>query len=722
VAIALQDDQLALADAVSGFVARYAPLEQTRAQLDDLSAGQLPDLWPQLVDQGYATLHLPEPHGGATVLDLAVVMEESGRGLLPGPLLPTSLTSALIGRFGKPDQAAVLERLATGATAAAATSIAGVTATRQAGGYSLSGVTLPVLGAVGAEVLLLGAATGDGEVWVVLETAGLAGLEVDAAAAVDLTRGVGRVHLTDVVVTEDQVLAVGTTHVRALAATLFAAEAVGIVGWCLKSATDYAKLREQFGRTIGSFQSIKHKLARMFIRLHLMSAAAWDAARAFEESDEQALLAGAEAAIICLPTAMELALETITLFGGIGYTWEHDAHLFWRRTMTLNALLAPVEDWQRQLGASTREVIRHFEVELGEEEPEFRARIAQTLADAAAKPEADRQKFLASAGLVVPHYPDPYGLAATAIEQVIIAQEYEKAGIDQPKIVIGEWALPTILAHGTVEQQDEFVPATLRGEIEWCQLFSEPGAGSDLASLTTKAEEVDGGWKLTGQKIWTSNAQHANWGICLARTDPTAPKHLGISYFLVDMKSAGLEIRPLREANGNYLFNEVFFTEVFVPDRLLVGEVNGGWRLARTTLSNERVSMGGMATPRLPLVDMAGRDDLVLDAGDVNRGLGALTAERYALSAMNLRDVVRRLSGLQPGVEGSAMKTAAGWHHTNVAVEAMKWFGPAAAAADGVGGATPFNYLSTPPMLIGGGTLEIQLNVIAERILGLPRD
>ena len=169
-----------------------------------------------------------------------------------------------------------------------------------------------------------------------------------------------------------------------------------------------------------------------------------------------------------------------------------------------------------------------------------------------------------------------------------IAQEFERAGLSQPSTIVGEWALPTILAHGTPEQRESFVAATLRGDITWCQLFSEPGAGSDLASLRTRAEKADGGWVLTGQKVWTSNAAEADWAICLARTDPEAPKHKGISYFLVDMRSPGIDVRPLREANGGYLFNEVFLTDVFVPDARLVGGPGDGWRLARTTLGNER--------------------------------------------------------------------------------------------------------------------------------------
>ena len=176
---------------------------------------------------------------------------------------------------------------------------------------------------------------------------------------------------------------------------------------------------------------------------------------------------------------------------------------------------------------------------------------------------------------------------------MLIDAEFERAGIERPDLVIGAWAIPTILEHGTDEQRTRFVRPTLVGDIVWCQLFSEPEAGSDLASLRTRATRVDGGWNLSGQKIWTSQAHNAQWGICLARTDSEAPKHKGITYFLVDMSSSGIDIRPLRELSGQANFNEVFLDDVFVPDECVVGELNGGWRLARTTLANERVAMGG---------------------------------------------------------------------------------------------------------------------------------
>jgi 3-oxochol-4-en-24-oyl-CoA dehydrogenase len=717
VSIGLSEDHAALAESVRGFVARYAPVAQTRERLADHPAGALPDWWDRLVEQGLTSLHLPEEHdgAGAGLVELAVVLEETAAGLLPGPLLPSVLTSAVLARYAENGlRKSTLGRFAAGTRGATALTVDGLTAVRDGAGYTVSGATVPVLGAVGAEVLLLGARTGEGEVWFVLEpSAGHTGVTIDTAGPVDHTRAVGTVTLAGLAVTDEQVVAVDAAQVRALAAVAFAAEAVGLARWCVRTGIDYVKVREQFGRPVGSFQAIKHKCARMFIRAEVMAAAAWDAARAVDQGDDQLALAAAEAAIVCLPGATETGLDTITLLGGIGYTWEHDTHLYWRRAMTLENLLGPVSDWERRLGELAGSASRDFAVDLPEEDPAFRARIAAILAEVATVSDQE--------GLVLPHYPRPYGLAASPVEQIVILQEYERSGVEQPKTVIGEWALPTILAHGTQEQQDTFVPATLRGEITWCQLFSEPGAGSDLAALSTRAEKVDGGWRLNGQKVWTSNAHLADYGICLARTDPAAPKHKGISYFLVDMRSPGLEVRPLREANGNYMFNEVFFNDVFVPDNRLVGEVNQGWPLARTTLGNERVSMGGMHEMRIDLTGLARSGALAAADTDVRRDVGACFAQAYALAAMGLRSTLRRLSGLQPGAEASVAKTAAGWSATEVHVRAMRWLGPLAATADGPGGAVVHQYLSTPPVLIGGGTPEIQLNVIAERILGLPR-
>jgi alkylation response protein AidB-like acyl-CoA dehydrogenase len=283
--------------------------------------------------------------------------------------------------------------------------------------------------------------------------------------------------------------------------------------------------------------------------------------------------------------------------------------------------------------------------------------------------------------------------------------------------VIGEWALPTIIAHGSDEQREFFVRPTLRGDIVWCQLFSEPGAGSDLASVATRAERVEGGWLLNGQKVWTSLAHEAQWGICLCRTDPAVVKHAGLSYVLVDMSSPGVEVRPLREANGRYMFNEVFLSDVFVPDDRLVGQPGDGWKLARTTLGNERVSMGGGTSDDHPDLDALAAAGVDLTDPAILQELGAIEAGAAANEALGRRILVRQLSGLRPGPEASVRKVASSWHTALARRTVMGWVGPAAAIAG------PFaqSYLSTPARLIGGGTAEIQLNVIAERVLGLPR-
>ncbi|OHV32956.1 MULTISPECIES: acyl-CoA dehydrogenase [Pseudofrankia] len=743
--IGLTEDHEALASSIRGFVARHAPSAAIRADLDAYAAGGPFPGWDGLVELGLTSLHLPEEHGGAGAgyLELAVALEETARALLPGHLLPSVLTSGLLARNASDElRKRTLPGLAAGARAASALTAAGPRATPGSdGGHTVSGVTVPVLGAAGAELLLLGArvaastaaantvgtvattdAAAGGEVWFVVDAAA-PGVRVEPADAVDLTRGVARVHLDAVAVGAEQVVAIDAEQVRVLAAVLFAAEAVGIARWLLTTGVEYVKVREQFGRPVGSFQAVKHRCARMLVRTETMTAAAWDAARAVEQGDEQLALAAAEAAILCLAGATELGLETVTLLGGIGYTWEHDTHLYWRRAMTLESLLGPVATFEHRLGnlVATSGQARDFDLELPEADPAFRARIAGILDEVAALPEGERQRRLADEGLVLPHYPRPYGLAATPVEQIVIQQEYERSGVAQPRTVIGEWAMPTVLAHGTEEQKRTLVPATLRGEITWCQLFSEPGAGSDLAALSTRAEKAEGGWRINGQKVWNSMADRADYGILLARTNQDAPKHRGISYFLLDMRTPGIEVRPLREANGNYLFNEVFFTDVLVPDDRLVGEVDKGWALARTTLGNERVAMGGMRELRLDMPAMAASGELAARADDVHRDIGALYAHAYALSAMSLRGTLRTLSGLRPGAEASVAKVAASFLNTDVATRTLRWFGPAAASAEGPGAAAVHQYLSVPPHLIGGGTIEIQLNVIAERVLGLPR-
>jgi alkylation response protein AidB-like acyl-CoA dehydrogenase len=361
----------------------------------------------------------------------------------------------------------------------------------------------------------------------------------------------------------------------------------------------------------------------------------------------------------------------------------------------------------------------------------MRSAIRADLAGIAALTGAERTQRLAADGWVTPHLPRPWGRGASPLEQLVIDQEMRAAGVRAPSLVIGAWVVPALIKYGTAEQQQRFLPPTLRGEFMWCQLFSEPGAGSDLAGLTTRAVRADGGWRLTGQKIWTSLAKQAAWAICIARSDPAAPRHDGITYFLVNMSAPGVEVRPLREITGESLFNQVFLDDVFVPDDCVVGEVNGGWRIARTTLANERVSLskswtfGSGVSELLEVAGAAGK----LQLGQV----GTLVCEGHAIDLLSVRVTLKQLSGTEPGATGSVRKLL-GMRHAQ-RVSELCW---SIAGADGAlgGGAGPAvgaagqpngphwarQVLLTRALTIGGGTTDIQLNIIGERILGLPRD
>jgi alkylation response protein AidB-like acyl-CoA dehydrogenase len=294
--------------------------------------------------------------------------------------------------------------------------------------------------------------------------------------------------------------------------------------------------------------------------------------------------------------------------------------------------------------------------------------------------------------------------------------------VDRPDLGIGAWAAPTILAHGDDAQRERFVGPTLRGEISWCQLFSEPGAGSDLAALRTKAERVDGGWRLTGQKVWTSLAREADWAICLARTNPDAPKHQGISYFLVDMAGEGIDIRPLREITGESVFNEVFLDGLLVPDDRVVGDVDGGWKLARTTLANERVAISGSSlgvSVERALATAAQAKEVTTA---VRLRLGAAVAAASTVKALALRSTLRSIAGQGPGAESSVQKLVGVRQRQDSSELALELLGEAALLGDPAAAEAVHEALLTRCLSIAGGTTQVLRNVAAERILGLPRD
>jgi alkylation response protein AidB-like acyl-CoA dehydrogenase len=441
-------------------------------------------------------------------------------------------------------------------------------------------------------------------------------------------------------------------------------------------------------------------------------------------------LAVAVAGVVGTELFARCAKDCVQVLGGIGFTWEHDAHVYLKRALALRQLSPSSAAWRRRAaqlaGAGVRRQL-HLELPAEADAAGDARRVeVRTFADAvAALDRAEQRRRVVDAGYFVPHWPPPWGRNAGAVEQLVIDEEFRRARVRRPNLAVGAWAAPTIVAHGTVEQQERWVRPTLLGEISWCQMFSEPGAGSDLASLTTKAVRTDGGWLLSGQKVWTSMAAEADWAICLARTNPSAPKHLGITYFILDMRSPGIEIRPLRELTGFASFNEVFLSDVLVPDDCVVGEVDAGWPLARTTLANERVAMGsgssfgGGLEALLKLVTSlpsAMDDALVVDE------LGALVAEAQSVALLGLRTTARAVTGAKPGPESSVRKLLGVEHDQRVQEFGVRVLGPEGATTEGPAGQWTFGFLANRCLTIAGGTSEVQRNVIAERLLGLPRD
>ncbi len=734
-AIALSDEHQALTMSVRGWLESHCPPSVPRALLD-VEVEELQPIWKEMAAEGWLGIHLPEEFGGQGfgLFELAVVLEETGRSMVPGPLLPTVATSALVSESADPAvKARFLPGLIDGtspATLSLGESALTVDDRGTAGEITVSGTLRPLLGASTASLVLAPAREVDGQpVWCLLAVPESDHrLSVTSLSSLDPTRRVGEVHVESVTVpAERQLRALTTDRVREVVMCLMAAEHAGGARWLLDTATDYAKVRVQFGRPIGQFQAVKHRLADMAIRVEQMTAVAWDAALAVgsDEEDSGVGLAAATAGALALDGYARGATECLQILGGIGFTWDHDLHLHLKRAMADRQLMGEPDDYCVEVAARAEGGARRtLAADLPAEADVVRSEFATVVAALVATDDRGRRRALVDAGLVVPHWPRPWGRDAGAVEQVVIDEELAAAGIERPHISIGAWALPPIIARGTPDQLARWVEPTLMGELRWCQLFSEPGAGSDLAGLSTRADPTDGGWLLTGQKVWTSMAREADWGICLARTDPSAPKHSGITYFIVDMHSSGLDIRPLRELTGAAMFNEVFFDEVFVPDDCVIGEVNGGWALARMTLANERVSMSSGSTFGIgveSLLRLATRREPSMTPALTVR-LGRLLAEAQSLRLMTHRATLAALAGTDPGPQASLRKLLGAEHEQRVQELGLAMLGPEGATMEGRAQRWTQGMLATRCLTVAGGTSEVQRNVIGERLLGLPRD
>jgi alkylation response protein AidB-like acyl-CoA dehydrogenase len=744
--VALNDDQSALAQTVTSFALRHGARESTRKDTAKHKAGERPDHWLELTSLGLHAVHLPEEVGGqgGSINDIAVVIGEAGRGLLPGPLLPT-VCASLVVSTAELDEAAssILKRFAAGATATVLGPQSSLIVSEHDGRSRLDGESTATLGAASAELFVVAAqaanAPDGAPMWLVVDRQS-AGVDVAVEDGVDLGRDLAVLRFCDVDATQAvRLIGIDADTATDIIVAMLAVEAAGIIAWCSEAATEFVKSRNQFGRPIGAFQAVQHRTAQLCVTSELATASAWDGVRGLSDTPGQRSHAVAGAAVMALGRAVHAAVECVALHGAIGSTWEHDVHLYWRRAITLAGLAGPVESWEARLGEAAIDGSRDFTLNLPDDEQDFRRQVAAVLdqAEALANHHASpmgnndmvatgpRRTLLAKNGLIAPSWPRPWGLDANPLQQLIVQEEFDRRGLQQPSMAIGQWVLPVVLKHGTHEQIEALAAPSLRGELIWCQLFSEPDAGSDVASLTLRATKTDGGWLLSGQKIWTTQAHLADWGLCLARTaaeDSNHPKHHGLSMFLIDMTNPALDVRPIKQANGEADFNEVFFNDAFLPDAMLLGQPGDGWALTIDTLAQERLFIGTYRDTgneqRIRRIITDGQHAGTRD--DALRTLGRVSARGAAIAAMNLRETLRRLQGHSPGPATSIGKAAASMLHVDAAAAALNLIGPRGALNE-IRCEPVFHELDIPTWVIGGGTLEIQLNTIATFVLGLPR-
>ncbi len=711
--IAITEDHRALSDTAADFLSKHNVLAAARIALD-ADAERLPEFWSALAALGWLGLHVPEASGGSGygLEELVVVVEQLGRLLAPGPFVPTVIASAtLVAAANSEANAKYLPGLSDGSVVGAFALDDGLELRDGAVHGRLSAVVCAEV----ANVLLV--AVGDDVAVVAIGD----GVTIETPKNLDATRRSSRVTLTGA---PAMILKGARQALVDLSRVVLAAEAVGMARECTERAAEYAKQREQFGRPIAMYQAVKHHCANMLVATELATCAVWDAARAGIGGGDQLTYTAAVAATLAAPAADECANLNIQVHGGIGFTYEHDAHMYLRRATTLLSLLLPDAASADLTDLTRRGVQRARTVDLPPEAEVIRdtvRELASNIKDLSAEAQRDR---LIETGYVMPHWPKPWGLGAGAVEQLVIEQEFSAAGVKKPAYGITGWVILTLIQHANDDQVARWVPSALTQEVVWCQLFSEPDAGSDAAGVKTKATRTDGGWLVNGQKVWTSGAHIAGRGFATVRTNPDVPKHQGITIVVIDMHAPGVEVRPIKMPTGQSEFNEVFFDNVFVPDDDVVGPIDGGWTVARATLGNESVSIGGgqggMSLPGSAFIAPfdAHPERLI---GGTNR-IGRYVATEQAMAILNMRSAHRAIAGGGPGPEGNVTKLVLSENGHEAAAILSALSGPDAAYLDGAGAMSGMLVLLHRAMSIAGGTSEIKRNQIAERILGLPRD
>ncbi|MBO0676616.1 acyl-CoA dehydrogenase [Mycolicibacterium sp. S2-37] len=733
---------------VAGLVAKELSLSELRS-VEPAPSRQ--SGWPILAELGLLGIALPEQYGGggAGLAELAVVCEELARELVPAPFFASICLAAeaIIAAGDDGACAALLPGIAAGERTATLAS-GRVHADRSGDGWTLTGHLSHVPDGADADLLLCEAETPDGATIFVVD--GQTAAARRRLTTLDPTRS-----LADVGLAGTPARMIGAPGdaprslrlVRMRATALLAAEQAAIAERCVEITRQYLMNRRQFGRPIGAFQALKHRLADAAVAAELATSSAWYAIRQLDRghADEVAV---AVAAAKCGDAALQNAAEMIQLHGGIGYTWEHVAHLYLRRAKADQHLADTPSAHRDRLGA----IVADTPAPNAAAEPapppqagavlaELDAWLAEHLTEEVrtdtgvpapgrkySRVREDWFRRLGAAGWATPTWPAAHGGRGLNREDGgVVVEELRRRGVDRPEEdFVGVWlAGPTILQWGTDDQRAEYLLPLALGEHRWCQLFSEPGAGSDLASLGTSAVATDGGWLVNGQKIWSSFADTADYGLLMARTDPTLPKHEGISYFLLDMRTPGVEVRPLRQMTGDAEFNEVFLTDVLVPDSARLGPLNAGWKVAISTLAQERNSLTGP-----PVVGPGVADRLIAEAvasgawedAAIRDRLTHVLVDERALQTASMRSSAT--PDRNPGAIDSIRKLVSADLHERVGRIRVD-LAPAVTLGwpeDEPMPAGTRSFLEMKKYCIAGGTSEIQRNIIAERVLGLPRD
>ncbi len=712
--IAITEDHRALASTAADLLTRRNARDAARELLESPTEG-LPKLWADVVELGWLGLHLPESQGGSGygIEELVIVVEEMARMVAPGPFVPTVIASAVIAATADDaTKARLLPGLADGSVIGGVAlggsiSVAGDKASGSAGAVLGGGLANLIVATSGDDVVII--EVGDG-------------VDVKVPPNLDPTRRSARVTLDGATAT---VVAGARQTFVDLARVILSADAVGVARECTNMAAEYAKNRLQFGRPIAMYQGVKHHCANMAVATELATSAVWDAARASTTGGDQLSYAAAVAATLSAPAADLCANLNTQVHGGIAITWEHDAHLYMRRATTLLTQLEAGKAAADIVELTRRGVVREKAIELPPEAEAIRTEVQRVRRERQGPRQPTSRRPSSSTPVTrCPTGPSPSGATRAPSSNSSSSRSSGPPASAVPATASrGGTSSPSSSTAPTTRSPAGSSPA-LNHDVIWCQLFSEPDAGSDAAGIKTKATRVDGGWLVNGQKVWTSGAHVAGMGFATVRTNPDVPKHDGITTMAIDMHAKGVEVRPLKMTTGNSEFNEVFFSDVFVADDDVVGPVDGGWTVARATLGNESVSIGGgdggMSMPGGALVGPFDANAERLTGGAPR--IGRYIAEHQAMGLLNLRSANRAVSGAEPGPEGAITKLVLSEFGHESAAILTELNGQDSAFMDGAAGMSNMLVLMHRGMSIAGGTSEIKRNQIGERILGLPRD